>query len=297
MLILCSVFLESYDQPNTLNLGFNNILEGGPIRPLPGLYWFQYFQFFHTNTFRDQLGRKINTGKEPNLNVFFGCTEFIYQSKNKIIFNAFAGIDLQIFYSLYEKIDHNNLGFNSSGAGGSDPFIGLYLQWEPIKKPDGEELLIHRFELGASFPAGKFKPRYFFNPGNGCYYINPSWTATLFFSPKFALSTQLNFVWSSAKRVTQVQPGQAVFLNYSLECETLKNFWISVCGYYLQQITDSKINGVKVPGRKERVFAVGPGVLYTVSQDLDFFAYAYFEKLVKNRPQGVAFLLRWVVHF
>lgn len=295
--IFCITQVVCYDQPVTINLGFNNILEGGPIRPIPGFYWYQYFEYYHSNIFRDQFGNRINTTKNPNFNTFYGCTELIYQTKNKILFNALAGVDLQVYYALYEKIEHNDLGFNTSGPGGSDPYVGLFLQWDPIKKPNGEELLIHRFELGASFPAGKFKPRYFFNPGNGCYYINPSWAATLYFTPKCATSTQLNFVWSSPKKGTHVQPGQAIFLNYSFECETIKNLWLSVCGYYLQQITDSRINGVKVPGRKERVLAVGPGVLYSVNDDLSFFAYGYIEKLVKNRPQGATFLLRWVVHF
>jgi len=156
---------------------------------------------------------------------------------------------------------------------------------------------VHRFELGSSYPAGKFKRGYFFNPGNGCYYINPSWAATFFFNRKLSISTQLNYVWSSEKKYTCVQPGQAIYLNYSLEFEALKNFWVSACGYYLQQITDSKIKGIKVPGRREQVFSVGPGLLYSVSDDLFFFAYTYLESHVKNRSKGITFLLRSVVHF
>ncbi len=296
ILIFSITQLASYDQPVTLNLGFTNILEGGPIRPTSGWYWFQYFDYYHAHDFLDYNGKPLGCVRGPNLNTIFGLTEFIYQSESKPFLNAKAGIDIQIYYALYSKIEKNSLGLSDSGNGFSDPYIGLFLQWDPIMKGE-DPLFVHKLELAASFPAGKFKRGYFFNPGNGCYYINPNWAATLYITPHWALSTTLNYVWSSQKKYTGVQPGQAIFLNYSMEYECLKNFWLSVCGYYLGQFTNNKLYGMTVPNSREQVFSIGPGALYTLGDDINFFSYIYFEQKVKNRSQGINFFLRWVVHF
>jgi len=136
IIILVTAQLLGYDQPDTLNLGFNNILEGGPIRPTGGFYWYQYLEFYNTHNFLDNRGKPLGNQKSPLFNTFFGCSEFIYQSHSKPILNARAGIDVQIYYAFYSKIQNNNLGLSSSGGGMSDPYIGLFLQWEPIMKGD-----------------------------------------------------------------------------------------------------------------------------------------------------------------
>jgi anthranilate 1,2-dioxygenase (deaminating, decarboxylating) large subunit len=288
--------LIGYNQPNTLNLGFTNILEGGPIRPHPGFYWYQYLEYYQAHNFLDNAGKPIGCVRGPNFDTMWGCSEFIYQTKSNPTLHACFGIDLQVYYVFGSKIQKNSLGFSDSGRGFSDPYLGIFIQWDPIMKGE-QPLFVHRLELGSSYPAGKFKRGYFFNPGNGCYYINPNWAATLYLTPHLAVSTTLNYVWSSQRKYTGVQPGQAIFLNYSMEYECLKNFWLSACGYYLGQYTDDKLYGVPIPKSREQVFAIGPGALYSVSDDLSFFSYFYFEKKVKNRSQGINFFLRSVVHF
>lgn len=68
-------------------------------------------------------------------------------------------------------------------------------------------------------------------------------------------------------------------------------------GYWFDQITDTKVNGTDVPGRRERVWALGPGALLSLSTKDFLFANAYFELDAHNRPQGSAYWLRYVHQF
>ena len=70
-------------------------------------------------------------------------------------------------------------------------------------------------------------------------------------------------------------------------------------GYFLQQLHNNTLNKITVPNSKERVFAVGPGMLYLLGQGVDnvLFASLYFETDVRNRPQGINGVLRLLVHF
>ena len=47
----------------------------------------------------------------------------------------------------------------------------------------------------------------------------------------------------------------------------------------------------------ERVFAFGPGALWSFSQNSHLFLNAYFETQAKYRPEGERLVLRFVHHF
>ena len=57
------------------------------------------------------------------------------------------------------------------------------------------------------------------------------------------------------------------------------------------------MNGKDAPDNKEQVFAIGPGALFSFSQNDHIFFNAYFEMATENRPEAERFNLRWVHHF
>lgn len=290
--IIAVISLFAYDQPNTLNYGYTNILTGGPVRPASGWYWHQYAAYYFTDDFKD-----INCcGESPTFNTVWGITEFLYQTKKNYFLNARIGVELDIYYVLYSKVSKNKCDLTDNGIGFSDPYLGIYLQWDPVMRKD-RAVLVHRLEFSASFPAGKYNKKFFFNPGNGFYYINPSWAGTLFFTPRLAASWNINYVWSAKNKHTGLQPGQAFLLDYSFEAEPIKKFWFAVNGYYLQQFTDSKLNGKKISGPRESVFAIGPGMLYDPEADLSAFAYLYFEKGARSYANGISAIASFILHF
>jgi hypothetical protein len=57
----------------------------------------------------------------------------------------------------------------------------------------------------------------------------------------------------------------------------------------------AEIDGHDIPDSKERVLALGPGVMYISDEKKDlFWVNFYDEVLTKNRPDGVALNVRWL---
>ena len=291
--------LSGYDQP-FINLGFTNMLDGGPVRPTYGWYVYQFFQYYGAHKFMNAQGSLVGGTSSPHTTVWDSVTSLTYQTKHPIILGAKTGVSAGIPIIFYSTISPNALGFLDSGTGFGDIYGGPFLQWNPIIYKD-RPLFVTRIEFDVSLPCGKFNKHAAFNPGNGLYFINPYWAATLYFPRHLAASWRLQYVWSSFNKKTHTQPGQAIFMNFDLEYELHTNCWAGVVGYFLQQITDSKINKVAVPGRKEFIVALGPGLYYerTFSHDNDLFlfGYVFFEFDAKNRTQGINAIGRFVYHF
>lgn len=294
LLLLMVQKSSCYDLP-LLNVGLTNILDGGPIRPTSGWYFYQYAQYYSANKFKDKCGNLLAC-PSPSTKSWYGITEVVYQSKDDILLHAQAGVDIALPYAFSSCIGPNKIGLTDTGRGMGDPFIGLFLQWHPIMKGD-RTIFVHRLEFAASFPAGKYIAGNLKNPGNGCYFLNPYWAATLYFTPKWAASWRLQYIWPAKNKHIDLQAGQAVLLNYSMEYEIIKNFWIAVNGYWLDEFTDSIVRGVKTPGRRDRVVSVGPGCVYTYKDNLFLFFHAYFEKKARNQTQGLNVVTSAVLHF
>ena len=58
-----------------------------------------------------------------------------------------------------------------------------------------------------------------------------------------------------------------------------------------------KANGANIPNTREEVLGIGPGVLYSFSQNDHIFFNFYQELGAVNRTEGQRFILRWTHHF
>ncbi len=68
-------------------------------------------------------------------------------------------------------------------------------------------------------------------------------------------------------------------------------------GYWLKQITDTEAEGHAVSGRREKVWAIGPGLVYFVNKENMMMANAYFEQGAENRAEGNKFVINWLHKF
>jgi len=285
-----------YDLPY-LDLGVTNILDGGPIRPTPGWYLFGDVQYYYSNNFVDQNGNTLAGLSNPQFYAWAIIPALAYQSDRKIVPGAVWGVMAKLPIIPASGINRNELGITDSDAGFGDLLLGAYLQWDPIFLHD-RPFFVHRLEFNTTFPTGKYKGNgTVINPGNNIFSIETYWAATWYIVPKLAASWRIYYLHCFENHANNRQGGDAIHLNYALSYEVLKGLHWAVNGYFLQQITDSKLCGVKVPDSKERVFAVGPGLCYFISEDNVLFAHLYFESDVRNRPKGISAFVSFVKHF
>ena len=109
------------------------------------------------------------------------------------------------------------------------------------------------------------------------------------------MSWRLHYLWSSTNSDTEYQPAAAIHLNFATSVEVLKDrIHLGVNGYYLQQITDSRLNDVPIPNSKETVVAIGPGALYIFSSKDVLFFNTYFEVEARNRRGSAPQFFRWI---
>ena len=186
-------------------------------------------------------------------------------------------------------------GSSSSVRGFADPTVGAGIQWAP--KAIGKGVFAHRAVLDIDLPAGKYSDARSVNIGNHFVAVDPYYALT-YERKRLEVSARLHYLWNSTNNdpfegfgIRSLQPGQAFHMNYATSYELWKNVRLGLNGYWLQQTTDHKINGVNVPHSEERTIGIGPG-LQLGGHGTWFRLNSYVETDVRNRPAGIKVTLR-----
>jgi hypothetical protein len=293
---------SAFDQPN-LNLGFTSFLDGAPPSG-PGWYPTQYFQVYSANRLVDRNGRSLGLPRE-DVTVFASLTQLLYVSPIKVG-PGVLGLDILLPTIPFSSTD-DGLGGAALKAqqGVGDLLIGPFIQFDPIMGDKGP-LFVGRFEAQMILPTGKYDPTAAVNPGSNFFSFNPYVAGTLFLTPDWTVSARFHYLWNASNdrpnvgfgpTVVSTQAGQALHANFASEYSVTQTLKLGVNGYWLQQISDTLANGVAVPGRRERVFGLGPGALLAINKDNFLFFNAYYEFGAQNRPEGQRYTVRWVGHF
>lgn len=302
VVVVCSAIggfvapVRAYDLP-ALNLGFTSFLDGGPPAG-PGFYFTEYAQWYTSDRFTDQNGDKIGPFK---LDAWISLSQLIYQSNQKVLLGGKWGMDVIVPYVVFD-LDPKGLPLTDNGSGFGDLLVGPYIQWDPIMGKNGP-VFMHRIEFQMLLPTGRYNRNESLNPGSHFFSIDPYWAGTWFIQPQWTASWRIHYLWNDenddpGSGFNTLQAGQAVHLNFASEYEVLpKRLRLGVNGYYLKQVTDTKINGSDVSGRREQVVGLGPGMVWHISQNDHIFLNAYVEFAAENRPEGERYNLRWVHHF
>jgi len=171
-----------------------------------------------------------------------------------------------------------------------------------------------RLELLVKFPTGHYDSDNMLMQITMAFAINPYYAFTAFLSRRIELSMRLSIndiknddpaeipspEWdpksgTPPKFADSIQEGQAFWMNFASSYGITDNFWAGINGYYLEQITNHKIDGHDIPDSKERVLAIGPGIFYITDEKKDLFWLNFYDEvLTKNRPDGVALNVRWL---
>ncbi len=293
----------AYDLP-AVNLGFTSFVDGAPPAG-PGFYISQYLQYYSADQLNDNNGNDLRI-PGTDVDAWVSLTQFLYQSDRPLLFGGKWGMDVIVPYvSISTSYDPGVAGPEANGAGFGDILVGPYLQWDPIMGKNGP-VFMHRIEFQLLLPTGKYDANKELNPGSNFFSFNPYWSGTLFITPRWTVSTRLHYLWNAENNdpnrafgtASDTQAGQAIHANFASAYEVIpKMLRIGINGYYLKQITDTKVNGNSVPDRKEQVLGIGPGALFSFSQESHLFFNLYFESNAENRPEGTRSVLRFIYHF
>ncbi|MCK7578583.1 MAG: transporter [Chromatiales bacterium] len=299
--------VSAYDLPS-VNLGFTSFLDGGPPAG-PGWYAQQYFQVYRQGRLKDADGDdlRLPTGRgleKAEVDVNVSLTQLLYSSDQELLLGGKWGLNLMLPIVGFDIDPGDNLALSNNSGNLGDLLIGPFLQWDPIMGPNGPRFM-QRIELQMILPTGAYDADHALNPGSNVFSFNPYWAATLFLDPKWTLSWRLHYLWNaensdpnSALRADDSQAGQAIHLNFASAYEVIPNrLRLGINGYYLKQITESKVDGRDLSDSKEQVLGIGPGLVYHVSKHDHLFANLYWETLAENRPEGARLNLRYVHHF
>jgi hypothetical protein len=300
--IMMSSSVLAYDEPH-LNLGATSFLDGTPPSG-PGLYLMQYLQTY-SGELKDKDGDNLPLPKH-NVDITASLSQLLYVSPNKISSDLSWGVHTILPIVLSADVD-DGLGGSAltSGTGMGDLVAGAFLQADPVMGPDGPKF-VQRFAVDFLAPTGDYDPKNAVNPSSNFWSFNPNWAATFWFSPKWTASWRLHYLWNAKNNkpndaygpeADTTQAGQVLHANFATEYAVTPQLRVGLNGYWLQQIEDTKVNGEHVSGTRERVWALGPGAVYSFSKEDHVFANLYSEFGAENRPEGTKLIFRFVHHF
>ncbi|MFW1689846.1 SphA family protein [Acinetobacter ursingii] len=301
-MVMTTCAAQANDLP-TVNLGMTSFLDGG-LPAGPGWYSQTYFQDYDSNKLTDHQGNKLALPK-TDLNYQVIVEQVSYMSNLRV--GEHAALGLNFLLPFVSKMDMND-GLNNAAikaqGGFGDLMIGPFIQFDPVMGESGPKF-VQRIEFQVNLPTGDYDRNKDINPGNNAVSLDPYWAATYWFNPEWTASTRIHYLYNfknddpgyALGAISDMQAGQAIHANFATDYAVTPQLRLGLNGYWLKQITDTKVDGDDIKGRREQVWAIGPGAMYSFSKNDHVVANAYFEQDAKNRPEGTRLQVRYIHHF
>jgi hypothetical protein len=268
----------------SVNMGATSFLDGvaGPGLLLePGV-----IEHYHAGRFVDSNGMTI-----PGKNSIEAWTNLFHLGliTTHKIFGAFYGAEFLVPVSSLDI--KTAFGPNGSQSGLGDIVVSpLILEW-PNRTLFGKSYF-SRFSVLANLPTGAYDPERAVNIGSNAGGGFAYYSFTIGLAPKLETSWRFNYLWNAKNSqpfvplaVNTTQAGQAVHVNYAMSYGLFPSLRVGVNGYAFQQLTDHRLGAADLAHSRERVVALGPGIMWS-SGFWSVIANVDFETLARNRPEG-----------
>lgn len=280
---------EAFNEPPA-NLSVTTFMDGGAP---PGLYYINYMIFVDGGKPVDKNGALIPGG--ARVDALTQLNQFYYLS-NIDVLGGKLGFDffVPVVAVTTQGSFFGAVPITANTAGLGDLLAGLAVQWDKgtlLGRP-----LFQRAESDVTLPTGKYDATKVANPGSNLWTVDSYYSFVWLFADKWETSERLWYAFNSENPATEVKPGQRTHLEYAFSREVLPQWRFGAAGYVYRQTTDDKIAGVRQPDSRERVVAIGPGVVYRGS-GLTFMLSHPFEFWGENRFVGSRTTLELVYKF
>jgi hypothetical protein len=272
-----------------VNLGETSFQDGIAF---PGWLVEETFIYYHANSFTDSKGDDIPGSNR--LTAISAVTHVAWISNFRLLGGVYGA---EVLMPIAVLDGNTDFGPDGRERGVGDLIVGpFFIQWTDSKLFGMP--YFHRFNLDFVLPTGEYSQNSSVNVGSNIYTFNPYYAFTLFPTDRLEVSARLHYLWCSENSdpfvglgANDTQPGQAVHANFAASYEILKDLRLGLNGYYLQQITDDKLDGDDQAKSKERVLGIGPGLKYTYER-LSLYLNTYYETVAENRPEGFRGIFR-----
>jgi hypothetical protein len=295
------------NQSGSLNLGNTSFFDGFGGTD-PGLVYHGYWIAQNANSIKDGNGNDVVVPTNPHINILAWANQFILTTPVTIgaARLGFSGIIPVV--STHATSDPFPPPFppgkmlSDSAAGLGDLVFGPFLQFSPVIDNRGTPIFSQRIEIDLISPTGRYNSKNDVQPGSNFIAINPFWALTWLPTSKWEISTRLQYVFNFKNSVPadvppsvfNTQAGQALFANFATSYEVISQVHIGLNGYYIKQITQSKVNDVAQDNSKREKLGLGPGAFWEYSKTERFFLSYYVESDVRNGPKSNVGVLRWI---
>ncbi|KVV21714.1 phenol degradation protein meta [Burkholderia multivorans] len=267
----------------TVGLGAEGFLAGA--LPPPGVYGLLYYNNYSANRFADGSGNSLIPGFSVRANTI--VPRVVYMT-NESVAGGLLG-----FYALFplSTISAKAGGIHDTRAGLSDISFSPLLSWHRGN-------LHWAAALEVTAPTGAYDKNRIANLGNNYFSVRPIVTVSYAEPTGFEVSAKISYSINTRNNSTDYLSGNYFATDYSVGYHVLPSLTLAVDGYYMQQLTNDRIDGVVVgpDGFKGRVLGVGPAIHY---QAKHFSIEGRFikETMVRYRSDGSSFWLKAVVPF
>jgi hypothetical protein len=304
VLLVCGLLLapsaaHAWRQPHTLNLGLTNVLDGAA--PPPGLYLSMYTVLQTAQSAEVSDAALPPTLKNLDLTIAAIAPQVIWVTPWKCPLSGgnFGFQFLPLLGSISADLDGTGLpsnAVNTSPVGDFD--FGPFLAFHHML--GGPWQLHWVVEFDAIAPVGQYDNTKILQLASNHWTIEP-WVAFTLLGPAGTeLSSRLFYTYNFTNDDffgLDMQPGQLFHMNYCLTKEVFTpKLKVGVVGYYLQQLTEDKIEDTNIPSSEEMALAVGPVIWYNKG-DFIFEAKCHFDVETENRPKAITGVLRIVYNF
>jgi len=251
--------------------------------PPPGTYFINYVDYYSADKFTNNTGNSAIPGFQ--LNVVADVLRFIHVTDKQIL-GGFWGFHVFVPFMNVNVKTSTPLGNRTDAGLGDiivDPFI---LSWHGKNWHAATGIDVY-------IPTGSYDKNRLANVGRNYWTFEPIIAGTYVSDDGFEASVKLMYDINTRNNdasmltppgTTNYLSGQEFHMDYTL-AKKVDNFSFGLAGYYYQQVTDDKANGVTVQNNRGRVFAAGPALKYDY-RNMALSVKYELETEAENRPEG-----------